>query len=1009
MNDFNIESNDIAIIGMACSFPKGNSLEEYWESLRSGRSGIAHFTKEELMYAGVDASTVDNPDYVRSQGYLDNIDLFDADFFTMSALEASVLDPQQRLLMEKSWEAMEHAGYDPVSFPGQVGVYVGCATNSYLLQNLLTPSNSAVEKIGTYNTMLLSSPSSLSTRISYKLNLKGPSLTIQTACSTSLVALHMACKSLQVGDCDMALTGAASLLTLEKQGYLYDEGMILSKDGVCRPFDENATGTISGNGGGVLILKMAEEAVEDRDTIHAVIKGSAVNNDGSDKLSFTAPSVEGQYNVIREALEEAELEAGDIDYIEAHGTGTKIGDPIEFEALRKIFEEDTDKRGFCSLGSVKANIGHLDAAAGMAGIIKLILALKHDKIPPLINFQSPNPLLDIESSPFYITTELTDWPQRNAPPRAGISSLGVGGTNAHVILQKALVNIPKIQNRENYLIVLSAKTENSLKRYIESFIAHLHQYPDQEMGNIAFTLQVGRSMHPCRAVFLCQGREDLIRQLEHGLYGEAVDSGIGWDSSRWDTQKIATEMETVFFEHIEAIERDDFQEIQGLLLKIIPENGAQEVLLAGTEKSVLTMVGALWKLGVAIPWELLSSGKNLSRIPLPTYAFEKKRYWISGSTKSDRNASSLPTNEESPILPTETFRSEQQILTKVELLLKEFLEVETINADSGFFELGGDSVLSVNFIHSINEVFGVQLSSGILYEADTPRKLTDHLVEDVLPPVGEAALPAPIRKLKEGPADSSPLIVIHTIEGGLAMYEYLVEELAENRSVYGIQGGWSDSGNKPYDNLISQAKEYISMIKKIQENGPYFVGGASFGGVLAYEIVHQLLNQGEEIGLFFMIDSPVPGPENRMSPSTLRDEKIRFLASRDGLRQESAEKMDLDDLEKLPEGEKEALLETLLNGMPHHEKKKWLLVEKELHTNNQYLEGYQVAEVKHESIYFFNDETPPSQLEFWKNHLKKGEFVLVSGNHFTMNFHPNGQKICSVLNTKMTGPKVIVN
>ncbi|MHC5727896.1 MAG: type I polyketide synthase, partial [Nostoc sp.] len=410
-----------------------------------------------------------------------------------------------------AWEALENAGYDSQRCQSRIGVYAGSSSNNYLSLDL---NSDQVGLASIFQKGIGNDKDFLATRVSYKLNLTGPSLTVQTACSTSLVAISLACQSLLNYQCDMALAGGVSIHIPQKTGYLYEEGGILSPDGHCRAFDAKAKGTIIGNGLGIIVLKRLSEAIADGDNIYAVIKSSAINNDGSGKVGYTAPSVNGQADVIAEALALAGVEPETISYVEAHGTGTILGDPIEISALTNVFRESTDKKGFCAIGSVKTNIGHLDAAAGIAGLIKTVLALKHKQIPPSLNFEQPNPQIDFANSPFYVNTTLTEWKAGLSPRRAGVSSLGIGGTNAHVILEEAPALGVSSHSRPWQLLVLSAKTDSALETATENLVQYLKQQSDITLADVAHTLQVGRREFNHRRVLVCQDIEDATNALQ---------------------------------------------------------------------------------------------------------------------------------------------------------------------------------------------------------------------------------------------------------------------------------------------------------------------------------------------------------------------------------------------------------------------------------------------------------------------------------------------------------------
>ncbi|HEX6717997.1 MAG TPA: SDR family NAD(P)-dependent oxidoreductase [Pyrinomonadaceae bacterium] len=505
-------SDQIAIIGMAGRFPGARTVAEFWQNLRDGVESITIFSPEQIEATGVDAALINHPNYVNARGILEDIALFDASFFAYNPREAELMDPQHRFFLECAWEALEIAGYDPETYDGRIGVYAGESMNTYFLSNLQS-NRELLESVGAYQTFLGNDRDFLSTLISYKLNLKGPSCTVQTACSTSLIAIHLACQSLLNGESDLAIAGGVSISVPQKAGYLYVEGGIKSPDGHCRAFDRRAQGTVSGQGVGVVILKPLAEALTDGDHIEAVIKGSAMNNDGASKIGYTAPSVDGQAKVITEALAMAGVEAQSIGYIETHGTGTPLGDPIEITALTQAFRTETDKNAFCAIGSVKTNIGHLDAAAGVASIVKTVMALKHKVLPPSLHFEEPNPEIDFEHSPFYVNDKLSEWKSTDTPRRAGVSSFGIGGTNGHVILEEAPVVEPSGPSRHRQLLVLSAKSAAALDSATVRLIDYLKQHPAIEMADVAYTLHTGRRCFDHRRILVCGDLEDAVIAL----------------------------------------------------------------------------------------------------------------------------------------------------------------------------------------------------------------------------------------------------------------------------------------------------------------------------------------------------------------------------------------------------------------------------------------------------------------------------------------------------------------
>jgi amino acid adenylation domain-containing protein len=511
---------DIAVIGLAGRFPGAPDVRRLWLNLAAGREGIRFFTAEELIAAGVDPELVARPDYVKAKGILGDVDLFDAAFFGLNPREVELMDPQHRVFLECAWEALEDAGWDAERYPGQAGVYAGLSMNTYLLMNLLSHME-LVASADTLQASLGNDKDPLTARVSYKLNLRGPSVTIQSASSTSLVAVHLACQALINRDCDMALTGGVSIHLPEISGYLYQEGGTVSRDGHCRAFDAASTGFVSGHGCGVVVLKRLSEALADRDHVYAVIKGSACNNDGSHKVSFMAPSVDGQIQLYDLAYEKAGIDPATVSYVECHGTGTALGDPIEIAALSQAFAARTDRKGFCAIGSIKTNIGHLDTAAGVCGLIKAVLALHHRTLPPTLHFSTPNPRIDFAASPFFVNTELRPWEVADGiPRRAGVTSLGMGGTNAHVVLEEAPAAALRPESRPArpwQLLVLSAKSATALDRATLRLAEQLRDRPDlplAALADIAYTLQVGRKAFQHRRALLCRDLPDAAHALE---------------------------------------------------------------------------------------------------------------------------------------------------------------------------------------------------------------------------------------------------------------------------------------------------------------------------------------------------------------------------------------------------------------------------------------------------------------------------------------------------------------
>lgn len=513
-----VDENDIAIVGMAIRVAGCATPEEYWETIRDGIEHSKTYSDEELLARGVNKRTLADPNYVKRGIPLRDVEQFDPEFFGFSPKEAAILDPQHRQFYEVAWEALERASHTPGNFDGQIGIFAGCGMGAYLHYNLLTNPD-LVEDVGVFLLRHTGNDKDfLATRVSYAFDLRGPSVNVQTACSTSLVATHLAVQSLLSFECDIALAGGVTIEMPHQIGYTYKEGEVLSPDGHCRAFDHKSKGTVFGNGAGVVALRRLKDALEDGDHIHAIIKASAVNNDGSSKVGYLAPSVEGQASAVAEALALGDIPADSIGYIECHGTGTPVGDPIEITALTRAFRQSTDKKGYCRVGSVKTNIGHLDTAAGVASLIKAALALENKVIPPTLNYEAPNPEIDFNNSPFQVASKLEDWQSADHPRRAAVNSLGVGGTNAFVILEEAPGNsqaeVDEQQPDNAQFLILSARTKKALESYSQKLAQWMKTNPDQRLNDISFTLMNGRERFEYQKVVACRSLAEAAQLLE---------------------------------------------------------------------------------------------------------------------------------------------------------------------------------------------------------------------------------------------------------------------------------------------------------------------------------------------------------------------------------------------------------------------------------------------------------------------------------------------------------------
>jgi acyl transferase domain-containing protein len=682
--------NQIAIVGMAGRFPGARDVRAFWRNLRDGVESV-EFLPGNSGHEG-------DPAWVPAVAMPEGIDELDAPFFGISHREAEVLDPQQRLFLETCWAAMEDAGRAPGTPSGVVAVYGGATTSTYLLFNLAR-NPQVLASVDPLQLIIGNAVDSLASRVSYKLDLKGASHAVQCACSTSLVAVHLACQALFNQECDMALAGGVSINVAQRRGYRYQEDSILSPDGHCRAFDAAARGTLFGGGVGVVALKRLADALAEGDPVRAVILGSAVNNDGAAKAGYTAPSVDGQAAVITEALAVAGVGADSISYLEAHGTGTALGDPIEVLALGKALRSRQGRRGWCALGTVKTNIGHLDIAAGAAGLIKTVLALEHRQIPASLHYERPNPRIDFAASPVYVNRELAEWKTGDEPRRAGVSAFGIGGTNAHVVLEEAPARpVRPASAGKWHLLVLSAKTETALAAAASNLAAHLREHPETDLGDASFTLIAGRQAFDRRLAVVCRDAADAVNRLE------SLSS---------------------------------------------PED---------PEASQLAEVGRRWVSGEPLDVARLFAGQQPRRISLPTYPFERHRYWIeSGDAVAAVTASApVQTLHARPALATPFVAPRGEVEERVAAVWREVLGLAEVGVHDSFLELGGDSLLATRLMARLREELEADLAMDRLFAEPTVAAVAAALVEARAGQAGEddlARLLAEIGSLSEDELD----------------------------------------------------------------------------------------------------------------------------------------------------------------------------------------------------------------------------------------------------------------
>ncbi len=1137
----------IAIVGMACRFPDARNVNEFWQNLKNGVESIRPFTEDELKASGADEKTLRDPSFVNAGTVLPDADAFDASFFGVNAREAEIMDPQHRVFLETAWEALEDAGYCPDGYQGPIGVFGGVGQNAYFQKNLMTHPD-LLQMLGNHAVLLASEKEYAVTRVSFKLNLKGPSLGINTACSTSAVAIHIACQSLLSGECDMALAGGARIGVPLKAGYLYEEGGIRSPDGRCRAFDAKARGTVVGNGVGIVVLKRLSDAIRHGDCIHAVIKGSAINNDGSQKVGFTAPSIQGQAAAITEALTISGVEPNSVGYVETHGTGTLLGDPIEMAALTQAFRDSgAAGNGFCPIGSVKASIGHLDAAAGVAGVIKTALMLEHRMLLPSLNFEQPNPAIDFANSPFFVNTMLQPWKTDGLPRRAGVSSFGLGGTNAHLILEEAPASQPAGPGRSRQLLLLSARSEVALERATRNLSEHLRGNPGVDLADVAYTLQTGRRAFTHRRIVVGRNTEEIVSALEaldpqrvltssqepterevvflfsgqgaqyvnmglelyqqEPVFRQAVDqcaeilkpklsldlrqliyppetaqeeaaqrleqtaytqlalftieyalatlwmdwgikpramvghsigeyvaaclSGVfsledalslvaargrlmqemptgamlavplseeqlqpyldeqvsvavddspalrivaGEKSAIDDLQKrlaaagveaqplhtshafhsrmmepacnpflqrvkqvrlsapqipFASNVSGTWITNDEATDPNywarqlrqpvrlraclqEVMKLETIFLEVGPgrtlsasarrnaEKGARLLVLSSMRHPkenesdpnfLLTSLGRLWLNGVRVEWFRFHDGEKRRRVSLPTYPFERKRYWINPGKRvdtaapaesvwADESESGLDAADSGAGSLLQADGPKSDVEKRLAVLWVGLLGVETLNVHDNFFDLGGSSLLATRLLTQISGSFGQKLPLSAIFEAPTIEKLAG-LLEKQAPVRSAAKRRSSLVKIQEGESRRPPFFCVPGNLGNVFVdFEYLHRPLGSEQPFYGFQDGL---GN-PSD-VRALAERYVEDVRRVQPEGPYFLGGICFGGPIVFEMAQQLRRQGQRVPFLALIEpATLPLPGANSYADLFDDIWKRFTRSRGGAR-----------------------------------------------------------------------------------------------------------------------------
>ncbi|WP_053651198.1 beta-ketoacyl synthase N-terminal-like domain-containing protein [Streptomyces sp. XY431] len=723
---------DIAVIGLACRFPDAVDADQFWDNLVSGVDSISRFPPKSIPGPGGGKR-----EYVPARGLLHEPEWFDAGYFGYTPREALLTDPQHRVLLECAVEAIEGAGYDPDRFPGLIGIYAGCSLSSYT--ETLRARQQEDRSITTWDILMGTTSDYLASRIAYKLGLRGPTANVQAACATSLYAVHFAARALLAGECDLALAGGSSVrLPAELDNYRV--GGITSPSGVCSPFDTAADGVVGGQGCGITVLKRLSEAVADGDHIHAVLRGSAVNNDGRDRAGFTAPGVRGQVEVVRAAQRAAGVTPASITYVEAHGTGTRVGDPIEVAGLNQAFDDGKPREEPCLLGSVKGNIGHLDAAAGIAGFIKTVLAVERGTLPPSLHYSVPNPDIDFAAGPFVVVTGPTPWAPVGQPRRAGLTARGLGGNNAHIVLEQPPAPLPRAGTEDHQVLVLSAHTPAALDELTARIADRLADRPDLELRDVAWTLQVGRRLHGYRRYAVVRDRQDALRVLRGGA-PEWLVSGDHARDGRAVALLVPRTVDAELVRHWQALgpvpdltlgpDSDDaaigsaldtpgrvFLDLgdpaAAARLREHPRWTPEHIVVTVTDP--LAALGELWLAGLPIDWAAART-EPARRVPLPGYPFQRQPYLLEAGPAVQPSSSA-------PEAGPNTERT-------VSMLFTEMLGLPEVDPEDSFFDLGGDSLVANELVGRLEQLLPVRLEVRAMYDAPSVREFTA-LVEEQL-------------------------------------------------------------------------------------------------------------------------------------------------------------------------------------------------------------------------------------------------------------------------------------
>lgn len=868
----------IAIIGIGCRFPKARTPDEFWQLLRDGVDVVNPLSaKRSALNQGRGGGPTSES---VTGGFLEEIDQFDPQFFGLSAEEAIAMDPQQRLLLEVAWETLENAGQVPAQLTESLtGVFIGVARSSY---DQLVEAAGYQTTYGTtsYNACIAAN------RISYQFNFQGPSLAINTACSSSLVALHQSLQSLRSGETDMAMVGGANLvLSAQKTEYLKQAGL-LSSTGRCCSFADSADGYVRSEGVGMVVLKRLEDAIASGDRIYATILGSAINHNGKGN-GLSGPNPQAQKTLLKRAYQQANLSPAQVQYIEANGSGTQLGDALELNALGDVLKEDRPDHQPCLVGSVKTNLGNAEVASGIVGLIKVALALYHRQIPPHLHFLEPNKYVDFEKGPLAVATELQSWPKAVVPDShtqaihthtkksaiAGISAFGLGGTNVHVVLSESPTERPQVSSQQPQLqsevLLLSAKSEQALRALALRYQAFLPQNLALSLRDICYTASVRRSHFPYRLAIVTESTEKLQQQLSQRL--EQQGAAFCHKVTRRSRKKFAEEMKTTPTNTASISQLCD------------PASALSE----HERSTALQAIAQQWLQGITVDWPRLFSGHKTDTAPpqlvsLPAYAFDHQSYWPS-SAKAGVSPIATPANEAIAGLAVASVKGHERPVK--ELSVNEFIEPRTplekqlvniwerclnirpIGIRDNFFDLGGTSLLAQTVFAEFSRKTGQQFPLNQLFQNPTVEAITQTLTSDSSEQPPNLIVPLNARQAS-GPMRSSqtaeaPLFLVHAAGSSILFYHPLVQNLQTKRPIYGIQPAFLDSAQSRLTNVEEIAAYYISQIRLIQPHGPYAIGGASFGGLVSYEIAQQLTQQGEVVKTLILFDHAAPGARSR--------------------------------------------------------------------------------------------------------------------------------------------------